>query len=152
SNNGAQAGLMPESQAATCPGPIAHAYAGVAVPQGQVLCFNPTTVNPTTTPNLVGTVDPKFRGYDLRYPEMDRVLEWQREFNAYVATGTIPQLEILRLPNDHTAGTFPGARTPQAFVAENDLAVGQVVDVVSHSSVWDRTAIFITEDDAQNGP
>jgi YVTN family beta-propeller protein len=151
-NNGSQVGLIPESQAGSCPGPIARAYAGVVIPAGQVLCFGPTTVNATTTPNLIGTVDPKFRGYDLRYPEADRVREWQREFNAYVASGTLPRLQIMRLPNDHTAGTFPGARTPQAYVAENDLAVGQVVETVSHSPVWDSTAIFITEDDAQNGP
>jgi hypothetical protein len=88
----------------------------------------------------------------LRYREADRVAEWNREFDQFVANGDLPQLEIMRLPNDHTAGTSPGALTPQAFVAENDLAVGQVVDIVSHSPFWSSTAIFITEDDAQNGP
>lgn len=150
--NGSQRGLLPESQADTCPGPIAHAYDGQTIPAGQVLCFNPSTVNASTTPNLVGKVDPKFRGFDMRYHEDDRVQEWQREFNAAVASGTLPRFQIMRLPNDHTAGTVPGARTPQAYVAENDLAVGQVVEIVSHSPVWDSTAIFITEDDAQNGP
>jgi len=58
----------------------------------------------------------------------------------------------MRLPSDHTAGTTPGRLTPQEYVAENDRAVGQVVDVVSHSKDWASTAIFVTEDDAQNGP
>jgi hypothetical protein len=109
-------------------------------------------VNPTTTPNLVGHIDPQFRSYDLQYSDDDRVSEWAREFNQFVSSGTLPQLEILRLPNDHTAGTRPGFPTPQAYVAQNDAAVGRVVDIVSHSPYWKDTAIFVTEDDAQNGP
>jgi hypothetical protein len=58
----------------------------------------------------------------------------------------------MRRPNDHTASTLAGAKTPQAYAAENDFAVGQVADVVSHSLYWESTAIFITEDDAQNEP
>ncbi|MDQ2830946.1 MAG: hypothetical protein M3Y74_18110 [Chloroflexota bacterium] len=64
---------------------------------------------------------------------------------------SLPALTILRLPNDHTEGTAPGFPTPQAFAAQNDAAVGQVVDLVSHSPLWGSTAIFVTEDDAQNG-
>ncbi len=151
-SNGSNPRNIPESDAATCPGPIARSYSGVTIPAGQVRCWDATTANPTTTPNLVGHFDPKFRSYDLAYREMDRVAEWEREFNIFVANGQLPQFEILRLPNDHTAGTRPGAPTPQAMVAENDLAVGRVVDVVSHSKYWASSAIFITEDDAQNGP
>jgi len=143
--------LIPASQAATCPGPIATSYTGRTIPAGQVLCFGPTTVN-STTPNLAGKEDPNFHGYDLRYREADRVAEWTREFEQFEANGNLPALEIMRLPNDHTSGTTPGRPTPQAYVAENDLAVGQVVDTVSHSKDWASTAIFITEDDAQNGP
>jgi Phosphoesterase family len=69
-----------------------------------------------------------------------------------VANSSLPQLEILRLPNDHTAGTSLGGYTPDASMAQNDLALGQVVDIVSHSKYWASTAIFVTEDDAQNGP
>jgi hypothetical protein len=58
---------------------------------------------------------------------------------------------LLRLPNDHTAGTRPGSPTPKASVADNDLALGSVVEAVSHSPYWDDTAIFVLEDDAQNG-
>ena len=58
----------------------------------------------------------------------------------------------MRLPNDHTWGTRAGPPTPQAYMADNDLALGRLVDVVSHSRFWKSTAIFVTEDDAQNGP
>ncbi len=146
------AATIPASQAGACPGPVAASYTGRTVPPGDVLCFQPTTVNASTTPNLVGKEDPNFRGYDLRYREGDRVAEWAREFQQYEQHGSLPGLEIIRLPNDHTAGTAPGRLTPQEYVAENDQAVGQVVDIVSHSRDWASTAIFVTEDDAQNGP
>ncbi len=147
-----KAKLIPASQANTCPGPVASSYSGITVPSGQVLCFLPMNVNPKATPNLVGHFDPHFRTFDLRYRESDRVTEWEREYSQFTANNTMPQLEILRLPNDHTSGTTPDRLTPQASVAENDLAVGQVVDIVSHSKYWASTAIVITEDDAQNGP
>ena len=63
----------------------------------------------------------------------------------------MPNFVMLRLPNDHTAGTRPGGPTPKASVADNDLAVGRAVEAVSHSPYWDDTAFFILEDDAQNG-
>ncbi len=144
--------LIPVSQANSCTGPIAHTYTGVTIPPGQVLCFLPMNINATTTPNLIGHYDPKFRTFDLNYREADRLAEWQREFDNFVATDSLPQLEIVRLPNDHTSGTNPGSLTPQAFVAENDAAVGNLVSIVSKSKYWGSTAIFVTEDDAQNGP
>ena len=63
----------------------------------------------------------------------------------------MPDFVMLRLPNDHTAGTRPGSPTPKSSVADNDLAVGRAVDAISHSPYWDDTAFFILEDDAQNG-
>jgi YVTN family beta-propeller protein len=150
--NGTVIGLMPESTASTCPGPIAHSYIGVTIPAGDVLCFAPTTVNSVTTPNLAGKVDPKMRAYDLRYPESDRLAEWQREFAGFEASNTLPAFEIMRLPNNHTAGTRPGFPTPQAYVASNDQALGQLIETLSHSKDWASTAVFVTEDDAQNGP
>jgi len=66
--------------------------------------------------------------------------------------GGLPQLQILRLPNDHTVGTRVGKPTPTAMVADNDLALGMVVEAVSASKFWKETAIFVLEDDAQNGP
>jgi len=102
-------------------------------------------------PDLTALTDSRFPGFDLQYSDLDRETEWAREFAAYVRGGNLPQLEIVRLPNDHTAGTRPGAPTPTAFVAQNDLAVGRLVATVSHSPYWGSTAIFIVEDDAQNG-
>jgi YVTN family beta-propeller protein len=81
-----------------------------------------------------------------------RIAEWKKEFNQYVAGNNLPSVEFLRLPNDHTAGTSVGAPTPRAYVADNDWALGQLVDAVSHSAYWKSTAIFVTEDDSQNGP
>ncbi|MCH0560194.1 bifunctional YncE family protein/alkaline phosphatase family protein [Streptomyces sp. MUM 16J] len=81
-----------------------------------------------------------------------RIEEWKKEFARYVKDGALPAFETVRLPNDHTAGTKPGMPTPQVYVADNDWALGQLVDTVSHSKFWKSTAIFVTEDDAQNGP
>jgi hypothetical protein len=69
-----------------------------------------------------------------------------------VAGNDLPTVELVRLPNDHNAGAKPGAPTPRAYVADNDWALGQLVDAVSHSPFWPSTAIFVTEDDAQDGP
>jgi len=101
---------------------------------------------------LQGKIDPRYPGFDLHYNDEARVDEWQREFAQYVRNGDLPALEIVRLPNDHTAGTYPGALTPQAYVAQNDHALGRIVDIVSHSHYWASTAIFSIEDDSQNGP
>jgi YVTN family beta-propeller protein len=106
-----------------------------------------TTAFATLAPNT----DPAFTGFDVAVRDEAREAEWAREFAAYERAGTLPALEIVDLPNDHTAGTRPGRRTPTAYVAENDLAVGRLVDAVSHSRDWAHTAVLIVEDDAQNG-
>lgn len=115
---------------------------------------NPTTpagAVTTSMRNLIGHIDPKYPGFDLDYSDQNRFLEWRSEFRGYVADGSLPQLEIIRLPNDHTKGTRVGALTPQAYVAQNDYALGEIVDTLSHSRYWSSTAIFSIEDDAQNG-
>jgi len=106
----------------------------------------------TTMKNLEGHFDPAFRPWDLDYPDILRAKEFIREMHAYEKTGNWPNLMIMRLPNDHTFGTHPGKHTPRSMVADNDLALGMVVDAVSHSKFWKETAIFVLEDDAQNGP
>lgn len=108
--------------------------------------------NSTTMPGLRGHFDPRYVGWGLDVPDQTRFLEWQREFRGYVARRDLPALEMVYLPNDHTAGTRPGSLTPQAYVALNDYATGELVDAVSHSPYWTSTAIFVVEDDAQNGP
>ncbi len=77
---------------------------------------------------------------------------WLREFAGYVKSGEMPQLEIVRLPDDHTAATRAGSRTPRAFMADNDLALGRMIDALSRSPFWKNTVVFVVEDDAQNGP
>jgi hypothetical protein len=99
--------------------------------------------------------DPQFPDFNTDYPDQLRADEFLREFDEFVkAKGTakeLPQFTLLYLPDDHTGGTRPGKPTPQASVADNDLALGRVVDAVSHSPYWDDTAIFVVEDDAQDG-
>jgi DNA-binding beta-propeller fold protein YncE len=99
--------------------------------------------------------DPLFPDFNTDYPDQLRADEFLREFDEFViARGTakeLPQFILLYLPDDHTGGTRPGRPTPRASVADNDLAVGRVVEAVSHSAYWDDTAIFVIEDDAQDG-
>jgi len=99
--------------------------------------------------------DPTFPDFNTDYPDQLRADEFLREFEEFVkargSANELPRFTLLYLPDDHTGGTRPGKPTPQASVADNDLALGRVVDAVSHSAYWDDTAIFVVEDDAQNG-
>jgi Phosphoesterase family len=113
---------------------------------------NLTGTGTTSAPSLAGLYDPRYVGWNLDYSDLNRVKEWCREFDAFVRRGDVPQLEYVWLPNDHTAGSRAGKLTPVAYVATNDYAVGQIVDAISHSPIWRSSAIFITEDDAQDGP
>jgi DNA-binding beta-propeller fold protein YncE len=105
-----------------------------------------------SVPAVVGHFDPKYRGYDLTYPDVKRAERFVSELKRFEAEGEMPRLQILRIGNDHTAGTRVGQPTPRAMVADNDLALGRMVDAVSKSKFWKDTAIFVIEDDAQNGP
>src|SRR5262249_46913239 len=100
---------------------------------------------------LEGHFDPWFRGWDLDYTDQKRADRFIEELNRFEKDGGMPQLIILRLPNDHTVGTRLGKPTPTAMVADNDLALGRVVEALSKSRFWKETAIFVVEDDAQNG-
>jgi YVTN family beta-propeller protein len=93
---------------------------------------------------------PQFPGQDVR--DTDRVATFLREFREYQRNGQLPRFIVMSLGEDHTSGTRPGAFTPQACVASNDLALGRLVEAVTHSTYWPETAIFVIEDDAQNGP
>ncbi|MGH3770903.1 MAG: alkaline phosphatase family protein [Pseudonocardiaceae bacterium] len=132
---------------------------------GFYVTTQPDGTSQATDPVLDARTDHSFRGFDLSCPDspnsvtprsascgVPRFTEWRKEFDGYVTGDNLPTVELLRLPNDHNAGTKRGAPTPRAYVADNDWALGQVVDVVPHSKYWASTAIFITEDDAQNGP
>jgi DNA-binding beta-propeller fold protein YncE len=103
--------------------------------------------------------DPLYPDFNTDYPDQLRADEFLNEFSAFVRARDAhegPELEmpafvLLYLPDDHTGGTRPNLPRPAANIADNDLALGRVVDAVSHSSYWDDTAIFVLEDDAQNG-
>jgi YVTN family beta-propeller protein len=101
---------------------------------------------------LEGHFDPFFRSFDLTYSDQRRADRFIEELQRFEREGEMPRLIILRLPNDHTSGTNRGAPTPTAYLADNDLAVGRVVEAVSHGKFWKETAIFVLEDDAQDGP
>jgi hypothetical protein len=87
----------------------------------------------------------------MDYPDTKRTERFVQELKRFEREGDMPRLQILRLPNDHTYGTSVGKLTPVAMVAQNDLALGQLVEAVSKSRFWPQTAIFVVEDDAQNG-
>jgi hypothetical protein len=106
---------------------------------------------------LRGHFDPLFPDFEVSYPDQLRADEFLNEFSQFVASrnagkDTMAQFILLRLPNDHTAGGRKDSPRPAASVADNDLAIGRVVDAVSHSAYWDDTAFLILEDDAQDGP
>jgi YVTN family beta-propeller protein len=124
---------------------------------------------------LAGKHNPDFRFYDTAFADSEawvkhglvpapkqlksygsqndpsRMTTWLREFNEFVKKGNLPRFQMVRLGRDHTAGTTAGQYSPRAMVADNDYAVGQLVEAVSKSPYWKKTAIFIVEDDAQNG-
>jgi YVTN family beta-propeller protein len=105
-----------------------------------------------SVPGLEGLFCPDYPPFNVNILDNTRVDAWLREFREFEKNGKLPSLSIIRLGNDHTAGTRPGARTPRAMIAENDTALGRVVEAVSHSRYWKESAIFVLEDDAQNGP
>ncbi|HAM71820.1 MAG TPA: hypothetical protein DCM86_09275 [Verrucomicrobiales bacterium] len=96
--------------------------------------------------------DPWYRSFDMDYPDAKRADRFLSELRRFEGLGEMPRLQILRLPNDHTAGASEGKPTPTAYVADNDAALGRVVEGITRSRFWATTAIFIVEDDAQNGP
>ncbi len=105
-----------------------------------------------SVPGLEGRVSPSYAPWELRIPDAQRFSAWHAEFVEQESNGRVPALSIIRMGNDHTNGTRPGTPTPRAMVAENDLAVGHLVETISASRIWKESAIFIVEDDAQNGP
>src|SRR4029079_2483774 len=100
---------------------------------------------------LEGHIDPWFRGFDMDYTDQKRADRFLEELARFEREGEMPRLIILRLPNDRTSGSRVGKPTPIAYVADNDLALGRVVEAVSKSKFWKDTAFFVVEDDAQNG-
>lgn len=108
----------------------------------------------TVYPNiksLEGHFCENYEPFNLDFRDTLRYRQWEADFDTLVAKGEVPQFCTVRFGNDHTKGMKLGAPTPYAYVADNDLAVGMFLDHLSHSPIWKETAVFIIEDDAQNG-
>jgi len=146
----------------------------VSFPSGGADGRRPAEENTPTKRRLLEHTDRDFLRFDMAYADSDawvihdapapqqrrsygrhrapsRFAEWKREFDGYVRAGRLPRFMMVRLPRDHTQGTAAGYHSPRAMVADNDYAIGQLVEAVSRSPFWSRTAIFFLEDDAQNG-
>lgn len=108
----------------------------------------------TPRAQIVGLRDvysPNVPAYGLVVPDQYRVDQFLKEFRQFEANGNLPRLNVILLPQDHTSGTSPGFPTPRAMVADNDLALGRLVEAISKSRYWKDSVIFVTEDDAQSG-
>ena len=105
-----------------------------------------------SVPGLKGAINPDYPPFDLKIPDGRRVDVWLKEFREFEKNGKLPALSILRLGGDHTAYIKAGYPTPRAMIAENDQALGRVVEAISTSQYWRDSAVFVLEDDAQNGP
>jgi YVTN family beta-propeller protein len=102
--------------------------------------------------SLAAHTDPRYPGWDLAIPDTLRAERWIQAFREQVAGDSMPALTILYLPNDHTAGARAGSPTPRAYAADNDLALGRMIETLSRSRYWSSTIVFVLEDDAQDGP
>ena len=115
-----------------------------------------TSAHPTlyrgNKPFLVANTNERYPTYDLSIKDQVRADVWLEDLTDFVRRGDMPALQIIWLPNDHTSGARAGAPTPFAHFADNDLALGRMVDALSRSPFWKNTVIFVLEDDAQNGP
>ncbi|HXB92313.1 MAG TPA: bifunctional YncE family protein/alkaline phosphatase family protein [Puia sp.] len=101
---------------------------------------------------LKGHFCSSFTGWDLSVPDTTRFSQWKKDFDSLTIAGAVPQFNVIRIGNDHTAGLRKGQPTPFAYVADNDLAVGEFMEYLSTSPIWNESVVFILEDDAQNGP
>ncbi|HMD86474.1 MAG TPA: bifunctional YncE family protein/alkaline phosphatase family protein [Terriglobia bacterium] len=130
-------------------------YTSLAIPELTNPAATFTQVAYSTNATLRAYTDPYFRGFDMTFPDYYRYTEWEREFNTMYAKGGLPNLTLLRIPHDHT-GNFSialnGVNTPELDEADNDYAVGLVVQKIAGSKIYkSNTLIFVIEDDAQDG-
>ena len=111
----------------------------------------PTIAGSSSVKSAQRILAPNYPGFNLQVPEQVRADIFLADFQKWAANGNMPNLVVMSMPEDHTNGTAAGFPTPASMVADNDLAIGRLVDAVSHSPLWASTAIFITEDDSQDG-
>jgi YVTN family beta-propeller protein len=105
-----------------------------------------------TRPGATQHTNPDYPPYDVSISDQQRADIWLAEFASFVREDNLPKLEIVHLPRDHTAGARPGFSTVLSCFADNDLALGRVIDALSHSPYWKNTVVFVMEDDSQAGP
>jgi hypothetical protein len=117
-------------------------------PEGQRLFLNAPVLEP-----VFAATDRNFPTANMGIPDIVRVQEFIRDFSQRLQAGEAPAITVMRLGNDHTAGVRPADGYPlrESYVADNDLALGQILDFLSHSPIWKDTAVFVTEDDPQSG-
>ena len=108
--------------------------------------------NGPNIPVLKGNYSKPYGYWDMSVRDTVRVRHWRKDFDSLLAINAVPQLNTLRIINDHTEGLSLGKPTPRAHVADNDLAVGMFLDYLSHSPIWKESLVLVVEDDAQNGP
>jgi YVTN family beta-propeller protein len=102
-------------------------------------------------PFLAEHTNESYPGFDMNITDQKRVDIWIAELREFERAGRMPALEIVRLPNDHTSGARANSPTPRAYMADNDLALGRMIEALSRTKFWVSTAVFVLEDDAQNG-
>jgi YVTN family beta-propeller protein len=119
-----------------------------SAPEGQRLLLNSPLLKP-----IFESTDRRYPTFNLGIPDQYRVAEFERDFRLRIRAGTVPALIVIRLPGDHTADPRPKDGYPYraSYVADNDLALGRIVEFLSHTPIWKDSALFVTEDDAQNG-
>jgi YVTN family beta-propeller protein len=108
--------------------------------------------NGPTKPTLAAHTNRAYPGFNLQVPDQARADVWLKELQEFTLAGKMPTLEIVRLPNDHTSGASAGKPTPRAYMADNDLALGRIIEGLTKSPFWKTTVVFVLEDDAQYGP
>ena len=103
-------------------------------------------------PSLAPYMNPTYPPFDMTISDQVRADAWLAEFARYERSGQMPALEILHLPRDHTSGARAGLPTPKAYMADNDFALGRIMEALSRSPFWKNTVVFVVEDDSQAGP
>jgi len=118
---------------------------------GEYATLQPNQKTISDIPSLQPLVDQDYPGFGTQISDQQRIQEYLNEFGADVAAGTVPNLTLMSLPDDHTTGYAPTYPSASSEVADNDLALGRMIDAISHSNVWASSAVIVEEDDSQNG-
>jgi YVTN family beta-propeller protein len=119
--------------------------------QGKNIVPDNSDTETTTVPSAAAILDPHYPSFNTGIPDQYRVDYYLPQFQQQVASNSVPNFTIIWLPDDHTSGLTSGFPVPASAQADNDLALGRIVEAISHSSVWSKSAIFVEEDDAQDG-